>query len=87
MTPTFKLNPGINDHRIEDAMETVLTQVDKFDNGMVTREDMAKYIRLAITRAVHDTWDDAFTRGVQDAELDEDDDDEEIEFDFDDRED
>ena len=87
MTPQFKLNPGVNDFRIEDAMETVLVQVDKFDNGIVTREDMAKYIRIAITRAVNETWDDAFTRGVEDAKLDEDDDDEEIEFDFDDRED
>ncbi len=87
--PEFQINPTLTSPRIDDAVTQILIHVSKYDNGVISYEDMAKMIRLKVTEAVNVTWDDAFTRGVRDAELDEDDedDDEEIEFDFDDRED
>jgi len=67
--------------RIDDAVEKLLTHIDKYDNGIITRDALATMVRNEVAAAVNGTYDWAFSMGVQADDGEVEDGSEPIEFD------
>jgi hypothetical protein len=80
------MSSSVTDKYIGPTVTDALTHIDKYDNGIITRVQMAEQVRNLITIAINATWDAAFKCGVENAQVDEaedDDDDYEDEYELD----
>jgi hypothetical protein len=74
--------------RSETAVNQIIEHAQQFDQALMTWEELVARIRGIVTKAVEQTYDDAFMRGLEEAELgDEPDDDSDYEIDMEDGED
>lgn len=74
--------------RSEAASNAIIESAQKFDQALMTWEELVARIKGIVTKAVEHTYDEAFIRGLAEAELAEDpDDDSDYEVDLEDDED
>ena len=71
-------NPKLTAKFIETAVQEILVQVDKYDNGISLRDTMVTLIRKSVEQHVNAAWDDGFQTGCREVVSDAD----EVEFEF-----
>lgn len=63
----------ITDRFIDAIMHTEMQLITRFDDGLMTKEDLALRLRSLVTSHINAAWDDGFKAGVNEVEKDEDD--------------